>query len=169
MLFMENETDDQLDEVRIFNLVLSEKGIQASLEFAIGHSSRRVDHRGTSEGQGLCDRLHRQEAGLSLNADVPLRREWDPPGEWAGIITRDEYHEAFSYHGSQGALAAVRWNRWKMHLNPTLTLYDLEADPGERTPIRNGKVIRKLRGMAILFQEEMRTGARPAGNVSKSR
>jgi len=28
-------------------------------------------------------------------------------------------------------------------------------------------VIRKLRGMVILFQEEMRTNARPAGEVSR--
>ena len=117
---------------------------------------------------GRTETVPSPEAGLSLNADVPLRREWNPPGEWADIITRDEYHEAFFYHGSLGALAAVRWDKWKLRLHPAPELYDLEADPGETTPIRNGELIRKLRGMAILFQEEMRTGTRPAGEVSKS-
>jgi arylsulfatase A-like enzyme len=102
---------------------------------------------------------------LSLNAAVPLRRRWNPPREWAEILTRDEYHQAFFYHGSQGALAAVRWDQWKLRLNPHLELYDLKNDPGETAPVRNGKMMRKLRGMAILFQEEMRTGARPAGEM----
>ena len=102
-------------------------------------------------------------AGLSLNATVPLRRPWNPPGEWAQIVTRDEYLNAFFYHGSLGSLAAVRWDKWKLRLNPNVELYDLEKDPGETKPVRNGKIIRKLRGMAIMFQEEMRLGARPAG------
>ena len=105
----------------------------------------------------------------SLNADVPLRRRWDPPGEWAELINRLEYSEAFFYHGSQGALAAVRWRNWKLYLNPSLQLYDLAADPGETTLVRNGEILRKLRGMAILFQEEMRLDARPAGEVSAPR
>jgi len=104
-------------------------------------------------------------AGLSLNAAVPRRRPWNPPQEWAQIVTRDDYHRAFFYHGSLGALAAVRWEKWKLRLNPNVELYDLENDPGETTPARNGKLIRKLRGMAILFQEEMRAGARPAGEL----
>ena len=108
------------------------------------------------------------DRGLSLNAEVPLRRAWNPPGEWADIIARDEYHQAFFYHGSHGALAAVRWGKWKLWLNPTLALYDLHADPGETTPVRNAAVARKLRGMAILFQEEMRTGTRPAGDIWKT-
>ncbi len=106
--------------------------------------------------------------GTSLNAAVPLRRPWHPPGEWEAIITHEEYLQAFFYHGSQGSLAAVRWDRWKLHLNPSLVLYDLTQDPGESKPVRNGRIIRKLRGMAILFQEEMRTGSRPAGEIPPS-
>ena len=104
------------------------------------------------------------DAGLSLNASIPLRRPWNPPGEWSGMISRDEYLDAFFYHGSHGALAAVRWGKWKLRLNPGLELFDLEADPGEKSPVRDSAVSRKLRGMAILFQEEMRRDARPAGD-----
>lgn len=103
---------------------------------------------------------------LSLNALVPLRRRWNPPGEWSPIINRNEYNDAFFYHGSEGALAAVRWHNWKLHLKPSLELYDLAKDPGESELVRNQDVIRKLRGMAILFQEEMRLDARPAGEAS---
>jgi pectinesterase len=101
----------------------------------------------------------------SLNALVPLRRRWDPRGEWAPIINRNEYFDAFFYHGSQGALAAVRWRNWKLYLNPSLELYDLAEDPGESKLVRNQEIIRKLRGMAIIFQEEMRLDARPAGEA----
>ncbi len=108
-------------------------------------------------------------AGLrkTLNAAVPLRRRWEPPKEWSPLIKRHEYNDAFFYHGSEGELAAVRWRKWKLHLSPSLQLYDLASDPGERTPVRNADIARKLRGMAILFQEEMRTDARPAGAVNK--
>ena len=102
---------------------------------------------------------------LSLNASVPLRRRWEPPGEWADIVSRDEYNDAFFYHGSEGQLAAVRWQNWKLHLTPAAQLYDLERDPGESQPVRNAQLLRKLRGMAILFQEEMRRDVRPAGDV----
>lgn len=105
----------------------------------------------------------------SLNAAVPLRRRWDPPGEWSPLIKRDEYNDAFFYHGSQGALAAVRWQNWKLYLNPSLELYDLEQDPGESSLVRNQEITRKLRGMAILFQEEMQLDARPAGIVTLPR
>ncbi|MEO1996831.1 MAG: alpha/beta fold hydrolase, partial [Planctomycetaceae bacterium] len=101
----------------------------------------------------------------SLNASVPLRRRWNPPGEWTGVIHRHEYNDAFFYHGSQGALAAVRWRNWKLYLNPSLVLYDLSQDPGETRPARNRDITRKLRGMAILFQQEMRLDARPAGEA----
>lgn len=99
----------------------------------------------------------------SLNAMVPLRRRWEPAGEWAPIVKRSEYNDAFFYHGSQGALAAVRWRNWKLYLNPSLQLYDLETDPGESKLVRNGEIVRKLRGMSVLFQEEMRVDARAAG------
>lgn len=103
----------------------------------------------------------------SLNASVPLRRRWDPAGEWSPIIQRNEYNDAFFYHGSQGALAAVRWRNWKLYLNPSLELFDLAEDPGETTLVKDGEITRKLRGMAILFQEEMRRDARPAGESYK--
>jgi len=102
---------------------------------------------------------------LSINAAVQMRRPWNPDGEWASIIQRNEYNNAFFYHGSHGALAAVRWKNWKLYLNPTLQLYDLAADPGELELVRNNEITRKLRGMAILFQEEMRRDARPAGEA----
>ena len=99
----------------------------------------------------------------TINASVPLRRRWNPPGEWASIINRYEYGEAFFYHGSQGTLSAVRWRNWKLYLNPGPQLYDLAKDPGESQLVRNGEISRKLRGMAILFQHEMAHDARPAG------
>ncbi|KAA5545992.1 alpha/beta fold hydrolase [Roseiconus nitratireducens] len=102
----------------------------------------------------------------SLNATVPLRRRWSPAGEWEPIVKRHEFNNAFFYHGSQGALSAVRWQNWKLVLNPTLQLYDLEKDPGESTVVRNREILRKLRGMAILFQEEMMLDARSPGQVS---
>ena len=105
----------------------------------------------------------------SLNASVPLRRRWNPPGEWTPLIDRNEYNDAFFYHGSQGALAAVRWRNWKLYLNPGLELYDLAKDPGESKLTRNRDITRKLRGMAILFQEEMRLDARPAGEAPQQR
>ena len=114
---------------------------------------------------GKSDRVTSPTAGLSLNGDVPLRRSWQLAGEWAELMSRDEYYEAFFYHGSQGALAAVRWDKWKLVLNPTLQLYDLEADPGESILAKNRDIIRKLRGMAITFQEEMSMDARRAGFV----
>jgi len=105
----------------------------------------------------------------SLNADVPLRRRWDPAGEWAELVNRKEYTDAFFYHGSQGALSAVRWQNWKLYLNPTLELYDLAKDPGENDLVRNRDILRKLRGMAVMFQEEMMLDARQVGFVSPPR
>lgn len=102
----------------------------------------------------------------SLNATVPLRRRWDPAGEWSPIITRAEYNDAFFYHGSEGTLSAVRWKNWKLSLNPMLQLYDLAKDPGESTLVRDRDTIRKLRGMAVMFQEEMQFDARPAGEAA---
>lgn len=99
----------------------------------------------------------------SLNATIPLRRRWNPPAEWATIVKRTEYNDAFFYHGSEGALAAVRWRNFKLHLNPSLQLFDLSKDPGESIPVRDRDVLRKMRGMAIMFQDEMRHDARRAG------
>ncbi len=101
----------------------------------------------------------------SLNAAVPLRRRWNPNAEWAALINRNEYNDAFFYHGSQGELAAVRWRNWKLYLNPSPELYDLSKDLGESAVVRNAEISHKLRGMAILFQEEMRLDARPAGKA----
>ncbi|MCB1120633.1 MAG: sulfatase [Verrucomicrobiae bacterium] len=103
--------------------------------------------------------------GSALNTGAPLARRWDPPGEWEPLVTREEYLNAFFYHGSEGTLAAVRWKQWKLHLNPNLSLYDLSKDPGETKPVRDGEISRKLRGMAIMFQNEMRLDARPAGDT----
>ncbi len=75
----------------------------------------------------------------SLNASVPLRRRWDPSGEWAPLINRNEYNDAFFYHGSQGALAAVRWRDWKLYLNPSLELYNLAEDPAESQLVRRSR------------------------------
>jgi arylsulfatase A-like enzyme len=106
-------------------------------------------------------------AGLSLNADLPLRRRWEQGLEWKDHFTRDEYLNAFFYHGSEGTLAAVRSGRYKMYLNPQLTIHDLEADPGESKPVRDQDLLRKLRGMAVMFQEEMSRDARQAGEAAR--
>lgn len=117
--------------------------------------------------QGRCSTVPTATTGLSLNAAVPLRRPWNPPGEWKGVVSQEEYHQAFFYHGSLGSLAAVRWGHWKLQLNPDFRLFDLEEDSGETKRVRNPAMVKKLRGMAILFQEEMRTGARPAGELPR--
>ena len=104
-------------------------------------------------------------SGMALNSDTPLRRRWSPAGEWADLMTRDEYLEALFYHGSQGALAEVRSGPWKLSLNPGLTLYNLVDYPGEKKLVRDRDTLRKLRGMVIMFQEGMRLDARPAGDV----
>ena len=61
----------------------------------------------------------------------------------------------------------MRLDQWKLALHPTLALYDLEKDPSEKRQTRNGAMIRKLRGMAVMFQEEMSRDARPAGRVDR--
>ena len=114
---------------------------------------------------GKSDVVEISRQGGGLNAGVPLRRYWNPGKDWIDSISREEYLNAFFYHGSAGALAAVRSGKWKLHLNPELRLYDLEKDPGETTPVRNGPMTWKMRGMAVLFQDEMRMFARPAGEA----
>jgi len=102
-----------------------------------------------------------------VDAGVTSTRPWNPPGEWASLVSEEEFREAFFIHGAEGALSAVRWRKWKLFLSPGLTLFDLEADPGESTPVRDASLSRKMRGMAVIFQEEMaRHGRRPG--VSES-
>jgi arylsulfatase A-like enzyme len=93
---------------------------------------------------------------VSINAEIPLRREFKTDQEWGKTFTREEYLNAFFYHGSHGALAAVRSGKWKLALHPDLRLYDLEEDPGESVPLNNREIKRKLRGMVIQFQREMK-------------
>lgn len=107
---------------------------------------------------GRTDTVPDPAANLSLNAAVPLRRPWHPPGEWAPLVTRAEYLNAFFYHGAEGQFAAVRSGKWKLTLSPALQLFDLEADPAEAKPVKNPPVLRKLRGLAVMFQEEMSQG-----------
>jgi len=105
--------------------------------------------------EGRTDRIPDPATGLSLNAGVPLRRPWQPPGEWAPLVTQAEYLNAFFYHGAEGQFAAVRSGPWKLTLSPALQLFNLETDPGENRPVRNPQMLRKLRGMAVMFQEEL--------------
>lgn len=115
---------------------------------------------------GEVDTIPSPEAGLSLNAGEPLKRRWEQGLEWSAYFDQEDYFNAFFYHGSHGALAAVRSGNHKMYLNPQLTVYDLEADPGETRPIRQRDLIKKLRGMVVIFQEEMSRDARQSGESS---
>ncbi len=129
-------------------------------------SDRVIDGRDLSLYlTGATDSIPSPVHDKSLNSHVALRRSLDFAGEWSPLFTRDEYLNAFFYHGSQGALAAVRAENWKLVLNPGLQLFDLSNDPGERKPIRDRDMLRKLRGMAVTFQEEMNRDARRAGYV----
>jgi arylsulfatase A-like enzyme len=104
---------------------------------------------------GRVETVPAPDAGLSRNAAVPLRRPWKPPGEWAPLITRADYLDAYFYHGAEGQFDAVRSGRWKLTLSPALQLFDLSTDPAEQKPVRDPAMTRKLRGLAVLFQEEM--------------
>jgi arylsulfatase A-like enzyme len=126
--------------------------------------------------EGKTDDIPAFDRNVSLNAEVPLRRWYELDREWSDKFTREEYVNAFFYHGSQGALAAVRSGKWKLYLNPNIALYDLENDPGETTEIvatwpkpgenltqdeiararaEAWRIKTKLRGMVIEFQREM--------------
>ena len=108
---------------------------------------------------GRSDGIPSPAAKLSRNAGVAARRPFHAPVEWAPLVSREEYVNAFFYHGAEGQLAAVRSGKWKLSLSPSLALYDLEEDPQESKPVRNQQpVIRKLRGLAVMFQEEMSAG-----------
>ena len=106
--------------------------------------------------QGKTNQTPEFNKSISMNAEVPLRRGFSPDEEWKNEFTKEEYLNAFFYHGSQGSLAAVRSGKWKLSLHPDVKLYDLEKDPGENKPITNLKIRRKLRGMVIQFQREMK-------------
>ena len=116
---------------------------------------------------GEVDGIPSPEADLSLNAGMPLRRRWEPRLEWEEYFTQEDYQNAFFYHGSHGALAAVRSGPYKLFLNPQLVIYDLDQDPGEKTPIRKKGLVKRLRGMAVMFQEEMSRDARQAGRAQR--
>ncbi len=53
------------------------------------------------DGRDLADLLRGKTDDIplpssgSLNASLPWRRSWNPPGEWAGLIDRLEYQNAF--------------------------------------------------------------------------
>ncbi len=103
-------------------------------------------------------------------AELPDDRPIDGKDIWpllSGRAGAKSPHEAFFYHGNFGELAAVRAGPWKLHLNPTPILYNLEMDVGEQKDVtrRHFDVVRQLRQMVIEFQEEMRRGARPAGEI----
>ncbi|MFC1760652.1 sulfatase [Planctomycetota bacterium] len=125
---------------------------------------------------GKTDSIPAFDKKVSLNAEVPLRREFAQDLEWEPTFTREEYLNAFFYHGSHGALAAVRYGNWKLTLHPDLKLYDLEKDPGERMEVpshwpseaqrasqdpkvramvERWEIKSKLRAMVIQFQREM--------------
>ena len=112
--------------------------------------------------KGECSKISELKKHKALNSGLIDLRPWNPPGEWEPLFTKEEYQSAFFYHGSQGALAAVRSGNFKLYLNPVLKMFDLEKDPGETRPV-SGKNIKSLRGMAVMFQNEMREYARPAG------
>ena len=76
-----------------------------------------------------------------------------------------KYIDAFFYHGSQGTCR--RAAPLEVGTESTPRLYDLEKTQVKRPPCRIPSV-RKPRGMAIMFQEEMRRDARPAGRVPAS-
>ncbi|MEM7698544.1 MAG: sulfatase-like hydrolase/transferase [Verrucomicrobiota bacterium] len=119
----------------------------------------------TRDGRDLAGQLS-GGAIESINRNVESTRSIDIPLEWSELFTEREYRDAFFYHGAEGALSAVRSGDHKLMLSPQLSLFDLAEDPGERNPIRS-KLTRKLRGMAVLFQEEMRQNGRPVGRVAE--
>ena len=115
--------------------------------------------------KGECKGIPSPSDKLSLNAEVPLRRHWDPGLEWSEYFNREEYLNTFFYHGAEGAFAAVRSGDFKMTIAPRITVYNLKEDPSESTPVRGREMLRRMRGMAVLFQEEMSLTSRPPGYV----
>ena len=119
----------------------------------------------TLDGRDLSGRLTDGQVE-AINAKVESSREINIPLEWSELFTERDYRDGFFYHGAEGALSAVRSGDLKLMLSPGLTLYDLSKDPGEKKPMRS-KESRRLRGMAILFQEEMRQNGRAVGHMDR--
>lgn len=115
--------------------------------------------------KGECEGIPSPSDKLSINAEIPLRRHWDPGLEWSEYFNREEYLNAFFYHGAEGAFAAVRSGDFKMTMAPRITVYNLKEDPSESTPVRERELLRRMRGMAVLFQEEMSLTSRRPGYV----
>ena len=115
--------------------------------------------------KGECEGIPAPSDQLSLNAELPLRRHWDQAYEWSQYFDREEYINAFFYHGAEGAFAAVRSGDLKLVLTPRATIYNLKEDPTESKPVRDRDLMRRLRGMAITFQEEMSLTSRPPGYI----
>ena len=90
--------------------------------------------------KGDCEKITELKEHKALNSGAINLRNWDQPFEWQEYFSREDYHNAFFYHGSQGSLSAVRSGKYKLYLNPTLTLYDLEKDPGESKPLSQPEV-----------------------------
>ena len=67
---------------------------------------------------------------------------------WDYGHARNTFKQALRY----GKYKAIRIERDGL---AHFELYDLEKDPGERTPVNNGKIKWKMRGLVIQFQREM--------------
>ena len=84
----------------------------------------------------------------------------------AGCIGKIKEYDICVYGGTQGGITAeisLAREGASVVLNPRITVYDLEKDPKESKPVRNRELSRKLRGIAVMFQEEMSRDTRKAG------
>ena len=78
----------------------------------------------------------------------PLRAEHPQPNIALILVDDQGYYELGCYGASE------------------FKTPNIDRMAAETHPVRNGKMLRKLRGMSVLFQEEMRTGARLARATS---